>query len=145
MSRNILTAGIACLSLAGAAVLSANGPALAKAVSSKSGAHEVVTVTGPYTVSEKVGSPWLTDDGLPTEVISVSRPVSYADLDLSRTADVMRFRHRIRVAAKDVCAELDRRFPPEAFMPTPNNHDCVGVTTRRALLAANRAIDAAAS
>jgi UrcA family protein len=145
MSRNFFTAGLACLVLAGAGFLSASGPALAKDASANSSAHEAVTVMAPYTLRETVATPRLTDDGLPVEVISVSRPVSYADLDLARTADAIRFRHRVRMAAKDVCAELNRRFPPQAFMPTPNSQNCVGVTTRRALLAANRAIDAAAS
>ena len=143
MSINKFTSGFAGLALAGAGLLIASGPALAMDHPAKAGLHERVKVTAPYTVHERVASRWLSDDMLPLTVISVSRPVSYADLDLARTADAMRLRHRVRVAAKQVCAELTRRFPPEAFMPTPNAQNCVGTTTRRALLAANRAITAA--
>ena len=137
------TAGFAGLALAGAGLLIAGGPALAMDHPAKTGPHEKVRVTAPYTVHERVASRWLSDDMLPLTVISVSRPVSYADLDLARTADAMRLRHRVRVAAKQACAELTRRFPPDAFMPTPKAQHCVGTTTRRGLLAANRVIAAA--
>jgi UrcA family protein len=46
------------------------------------------------------------------ELTELSRQVSYADLDLTRTADVSALEGRIDEAANQVCEELADMFPP---------------------------------
>jgi UrcA family protein len=46
----------------------------------------------------------------PTEY-SISRPVNFSDLELSRDADFSALRTRVTNTARDLCAELDGRFP----------------------------------
>lgn len=43
--------------------------------------------------------------------IEMSRRVSYADLDLSKRADVTELEARIKTMAKDICEKLDEMFP----------------------------------
>ena len=45
------------------------------------------------------------------EVIELTRRVSYADLDLSKQADVTVLETRIETAAKDSCEKLSEMFP----------------------------------
>ena len=46
-----------------------------------------------------------------TEIIQLRRRVSYADLDLSKYADVNEFKTRIKTTAKESCEKLDDMFP----------------------------------
>src|SRR5471032_1228975 len=43
--------------------------------------------------------------------LSISRPVSFSDLNLSQEADYRELRGRIHDTATDLCAELDARVP----------------------------------
>ena len=121
MSRKLFFASVNCLLLAGAAIVPA--PAVAQPNTETSATHEQAR--------------------LPIEVVSVDYPVSYADLDLSRTADAATFEKRINDAAKEACSQLTKKYPPEAFMPTPTNQDCVGTATRQAMVVAKQVIAAA--
>jgi len=49
--------------------------------------------------------------GMRTEIIELRRRVSYADLDLSKHADVIELEKRIETTAKEACEKLDEMFP----------------------------------
>lgn len=46
-----------------------------------------------------------------TEIIELSRQVSFADLDLTRHQDVMQLRQRIEKTAQRACERLNEMFP----------------------------------
>ena len=78
--------------------------------------EEQVTVESPYTIRQQVVRPAMFGEMQETQV-SVDQDVSYADLDLSKTADLDTMKSRIRQAAKDSCNELDRKFPRTIYIP----------------------------
>jgi UrcA family protein len=45
------------------------------------------------------------------EVTTIKVPVSYADLDLSKTSDAAVLRTRIKATATDACKQLDALYP----------------------------------
>jgi UrcA family protein len=63
------------------------------------------------------------------EIISLSSTVSYADLDFSRAEDVIEMETRIRDTARDVCEELNRRYPRQSTQYVYTNTDCVRKAT----------------
>jgi UrcA family protein len=67
----------------------------------------------------------------PTEY-TVSRPVSFSDLDLSRGADYIELRERIRATARDLCLELDERVP-QLRGDESADRECVRNATRDAM------------
>ena len=67
----------------------------------------------------------------PTEY-SLSRPVSYSDLDLTRDADYLELKARVRDTAIDLCAELDARVPGLRGDPSADR-ECVRTATRNAM------------
>jgi UrcA family protein len=67
----------------------------------------------------------------PTE-FSISRPVSFSDLDLSRDADYMELRDRVRETARDLCAELDARVP-DLRGDRDADRECIRSATRNAM------------
>lgn len=62
---------------------------------------------------------------------SLSRPVSFSDLDLSNPADRAELRIRIHETAQDVCAELDARVP--GLHDRQANRECVRQAARDAM------------
>ncbi len=64
--------------------------------------------------------------------LSVSRPVSFSDLDLSREADYRELQDRIHDTATDLCAELDARVP-ELRGDRDADRECVRNATRNAM------------
>src|SRR5664280_3736649 len=101
MSRILFLAGVNCLLLAAAVVSIAVTPVAAQSNAETSATSEQVTVMAPYTFRRKVVTQPLSQNRLPVEFVSVDYPVSYADLDLSRTADAATFEQRIRDTAKE--------------------------------------------
>ena len=67
----------------------------------------------------------------PTE-LSISRPVNFSDLNLSRDADYIELRERVRDTARDLCAELDARYP-DLRGDESADRECVRNATRNAL------------
>jgi UrcA family protein len=63
---------------------------------------------------------------------SISRPVNFADLDLSRDADFYELRARVADTARDLCAELDGRIP-ELRGDRDADRECVRSATRNAM------------
>ena len=67
----------------------------------------------------------------PTEY-SLSRPVNYSDLDLTRDADYLELKARVRDTAMDLCAELDARVPALRG-DSSADRECVRTATRNAM------------
>ena len=68
---------------------------------------EEIVVEAPF-VRREVGQ---TAIGAKIEVIELRRRVSYADLDLSKYADVNELKTRIKTTAKESCEKLDDMVP----------------------------------
>ena len=107
-----------------------SSPAVAQAVSASSEANEEVTIRAPYVVrrepAPRVGAP----SGFRNpELISLSRVVSYADLDLSRASGIAELQTRVRNTARDVCQELNTRYPRTGGQYVYANTDCVKKAT----------------
>ena len=106
MKRLLLMRGLAATALF--ALLSftwaTDGTAVAQQVAGE--IEEVVVIEAPIVRS------W-TERGTygPVEVIELTRRVNYADLDLSKHADVTMLETRIETAAKEACEALSDMFP----------------------------------
>ena len=105
--------------------------------------EEVFVTEGPV-IRRQVGRTKL---GFPIEIIELKGRVSYADLDLSREADVTVFELRVETAAKRSCEELAYRHSFEfmdrwAIMRCTNEAVDRSVEQMQAAIAANRSIAA---
>jgi UrcA family protein len=49
--------------------------------------------------------------GVPSELVSISFRINYADLDLSKSADVSTLQSRLESAARAGCQQLDKLYP----------------------------------
>lgn len=96
---------------------------------------EEITVTVPRTVRQTIISGYSASTHAPIEETTIARTVSYADLNLSRTADAKELKSRVKSAAHDLCAELDKIYPFEGKDP-----NCVGETYAKALVHVDAAI-----
>src|SRR5277367_2518566 len=90
--------------LATAGVAIANGPAVAQDSSASALSQEEVTVRPQ--VHEQVIRPAMGRNAMPTVLISVDRPVSYSDLDLSKPSDAAELEERVKEAASSACNQL---------------------------------------
>jgi len=138
--RDNLMLAAACALLCG---LVTTSPAVAQAPSSE--ASEEVIVRAPYVVRREP----LARGGAPSsfsnpELISLSRGVNYADLDLSQARGVAELETRVRTTARDVCQELNSRYPRTGGQYVYANTDCVKKATDDGMDAV-RQIGAAAS
>jgi len=70
--------------------------------------EEIVEVAAPV-VRRQYGRP--NAIGMRVETIKLSQRVSYADLDLSKHADVIEFKVRIEATAKESCEQLSDMVP----------------------------------
>ncbi len=77
--------------------------------------------------------------GARVEIIQLSRPVSFKDLDLTKTADAAKLEQRIGETAKAACKQLDEMYPLTA---SPGG-SCVKDATDSAMVKAKAAIAAA--
>jgi UrcA family protein len=77
--------------------------------------------------------------GAPAELVSLTRRVSYSDLDLTRYADVRELDRRIETVAREACEQLAGVFP----LSDSNTPDCVAEAVAGAKAQAERAIAAA--
>ena len=104
-------------------IVSASSPAFAQQAS------EQVIITSPYVVRQ-APAPANRAAGLRNpELVSVTRAVSYADLDLSKAAGVTELQTRVRNTAKDVCQELVTRFPKTGGQYIYPVTDCIKKAT----------------
>ena len=120
--------GILCMVLLMA--LAAASPAIAQTPSEL----ETITVVAPritYQVKRESGSV------IPKEVTVAqqSAVVTFADLDLTRTADLYTLQERVDAAAAKVCAELAQQFPEGE----PSTSTCARRATDDAMAQVQRA------
>jgi UrcA family protein len=101
-----------------------NGPAVAQGDADSPEANEHITIHAPEYVVKRKPISGRQYNLANAEVISVSRAVNYADLNLSKPADVEELKKRITETAKDVCQELNRRYPKSSFQVVVDK-DCV--------------------
>lgn len=133
MNKGIwMFSAIPCLTLAAGAALAAAPPVARRATART----ELLTVTAPRMMRRVVGR---TEDGGKIELYSLSRTVSYADLNLALEADVVKLQDRIDAAAQDVCRELGRQDP---LIQLHDGH-CVHNAIAGAMAQAHRVIAAA--
>lgn len=97
-------------------------------------AREVI-VAAPEVSRQKVGR---ASNGAPVELITVQNRVSYADLNLAKTADAAQLEARIKTAATHACAELQKLVPFET--PDPK---CAQKAAAKAMQQESAAIAAA--
>ncbi len=121
------------------------GSAMGQPAAEKPGAHEMVEVFAPYVVRREPVRPRRGFNREHLEIISVSRAVSFADLDLAKAEDRTILDSRVKQAAIDACKELDRRYPKQAYVPVPIEQDCVKNATDEAMIQVNELIAAAAA
>jgi UrcA family protein len=95
-------------------------------------ADETVIVHPYYDQVEKRQLLGRVDGEINPVELSISRPVSFSDLDLSREADTRELRDRIHDTATDLCAELDARAP-ELRGDRDADRECVRNATRNAM------------
>lgn len=111
----------------------------------KDTAQETTTVYPPYVETHKVIHPTGSKTSPPAvEATSLSRGVTYSDLDLSQPTGVILLERRVRVAAADVCNELDRRYPKGIYTPVPFYQNCVRTAVAHAMPAVKQ-LEAAAT
>ncbi len=94
----------ALLALAATGLFIKTDPAIAQQVAE---AMEEIVVEAPI-VRRQVGR---SAAGAKIEVIELRRRLSYADLDLSKDADVTELKTRIETTAKESCEQLSEMFP----------------------------------
>jgi UrcA family protein len=99
-----------------------------------------ITIVAPHVVHRKVVG--RSSIGAPIEVMSVSRSVSYADLDLTKTADAAELKKRISDAAKDACNYLFSRERGLTLPPVTSSRSCMKEATSEAMMLANEVIAA---
>ena len=95
-----------------------------------------VTVIAPRLLIRKLGRDAV---GVPTEVVSLTRHVTYADLDLRKPADAQTLEKRVDDMAKVACDQLAALYP----MAAPESPDCIREATDGAMRQVHASIDAA--
>src|SRR5262245_19301258 len=79
---------------------------------------------------------------LNSDTISLSQAVNYADLDLSKPADVAELEKRVNKTAQDVCRKLNARYPRTVHQ-FYDDRNCVKDASEQGMAAARRAMAAA--
>jgi len=95
-----------------------------------------VTVTASRISSERVGQ---TSSGVPVYEVSMTYRVSYEDLDLGTSEGATALEDRVRAAARDACAEIDRQYPKAE----PSGPVCVTKAVEEAMVDVGKAVAAA--
>jgi UrcA family protein len=101
---------------------------------------EEVVVVAPYLVHKKtlLG----TQHRLPVYSVTVERNVSYADIDLGTPSGATELQNRVDDAAKEVCAELDRKYPKSVYPPISDTRHCVETASKEGQARAQEVIAA---
>ena len=94
-----------------AAFIVNTGPAIAQEANSDSTGEVIEEIVKMEALIERRMTGHRSAIGARTEVIELRRSVSFADLDLSKVADLAEFNSRIENTAKESCEKLARMFP----------------------------------
>jgi UrcA family protein len=106
--RTLLVNSAIFLSLVMAGLLTQSGQAIADQTTTD---IEEIIVRAPMSVERQEVKNVSSSAMVTTEVVELKRLISFADLDLSREADVKLLEARIEVIAKDSCEKLSDMFP----------------------------------
>src|SRR5262245_8682955 len=104
----------------------AQPPTATRAAPFSTQANEEIILRPPDVVRHRLPSSGLrAPPGLMyPEIISLTRAVSYADLDLSRPGDVREMQRRVGNTARDICQELAQRFSRQSGGYVSSTNDC---------------------
>lgn len=101
---------------------------------------EEITVYAPYIVQKASSGPIRA----PVTTVTMSRHVSYKELDLKTESGVEALEARVRQAADEICQELDHRYPKTIYVPISQDKNCAknaaenGLVQVKAVVAAVR-------
>lgn len=109
--------------------------ALAQNFSTPANDGEQIIVTAPYITHEQ--QTIVTGNKGVYDVNSLTKSVSYADLDLTRQADDDMLIQRIKDTAKQSCAELRSKNPDPPHAPVYSEDDCFKNASGQALMVAD--------
>lgn len=127
-----------CLAL-GTGVLAGHAPGYAQDQPFGPMVMEEVVVIAPRVVRrERVDR---TTGGGTVERVTLTRRVSYADLDLRMNADVMELERRVAGMAVEACEQLAEAHP--MLDPEPSHEDCIEEATEGAMERVREAVAAA--
>jgi UrcA family protein len=101
-------------------------------------ATEQVTVRGENYVLRRTPVSGRQYGLMNVEIISTSKPVSYADLDLSTSAGAVELEKRINDTARDICRDLNTLTPRAIYRVV--GQDCVKSAVDEAMIVANQVI-----
>jgi UrcA family protein len=124
-------------------IMAACGAAMtsAQAAPAASQDEQVTVQDTPYTVrQEEVGRTVSNMSQMKVRQTSVSRGVTYSDLDLSKDSDVAVLKDRAKNAAWDVCRQAERRPASPLDRHIGVEPDCVTNARRQAVADVNRIV-----
>jgi UrcA family protein len=104
--------------------------------------REQVTIVAPYITHETQKVMGSGNKGV-YDVNSLTKEVTYADLDLSKQSDDDRFIQRINDTAKETCAELKAKYPDPPHAPVTSDQECIKTATDQAMMVATSLISRA--
>jgi len=103
--------------------------------------EQVTVQETPYTVRQQdIGHTIGNMSAMEVRQTSVSKAVTYSDLDLSKDADVAILKERARKAASDVCHEADRQAESPFYRRLNAVPDCFASADQQALANVNRIV-----
>jgi UrcA family protein len=137
-ARHALLVGAACYVAMTSALALALAPALAESVGSP-GEHVTVQEDSPYTIRRQIIERRNTSL-MDVQQTTVSKGVTYSDLDLSKDWDVAILKDRAKKAASDVCRVADSRSDIPFSRPINLVPDCVTSARRQALADVDRIV-----
>jgi UrcA family protein len=109
------------------------------AAKSPPGPSERVTVFAPYLIQKTaIGS-----TRAPIMVVTITRAVSYHDLNLKTVEDVTTLETRVKRAAHDICRELDRRYPKSVYVPLSGEKNCAQFAANSTMMQVKELVAAA--
>jgi UrcA family protein len=118
-------------------------PAIAQPESAPQ-ANEQIIVQAPGYVFKRIPVPGHDYKLVNAEVASITRTVSYADLDLSKPDGAATLKKRVNDTATQICRELNSRFPKTSFRVVYGKDDCVQAAVEFAMPVVNQVITASA-
>jgi UrcA family protein len=113
------------------------GASAAAMAQQNSSTTERITVVAPY-IAQRLSTP--DAKGAVFSVLSNTSTVSYADLNLAKPSDDAVFKKRVSDTAKDLCTQLQTRYPQTMYEPVVSA-DCVKTATNEAMQTVNLLID----
>ena len=140
--KMLIAAAVATFVLGYAA---AGYPAVPQTAIASPQANEQIIIEAPRYVLKRVPVPGRKYNLGNAEVASISHPVGYADLDLSKAEDAATLKKRVNDTAAQICLELNSEFPKTQFQVVYGKEDCVKTTVDNAMILVNEVIAASAN